>query len=979
MGWLIWSYCQLFCLQLLLLLLLHPLSCYANLCPHDQSSALLQFKQLFSHEISVVSLFTCSKRRFPSYQKMKNWEEDTDCCSWAGVTCDMVTGDVIGLDLSCSLLQLQGSIPSNSSLFLLPHLRNLDLSFNDFNFSRIPSDFSLLSNLTRLDLSSSFFSGQVPSEISRLSKLISLDISHNLYLRLETPVVEGLVQNLTGLEELFLDFTDMSTVVPSSLTNLSSSLTSLSLESCELKGSFPENIFHLPNLQLLNLRGNSQLAGSFPKVNWSNALSVLDVYSAGFSGALPYSIGNLKSLRYLLLSYNNFSGNIPSSLSNLKQLIVLDLSRNNFIGQIPDIFTNLTHLSSLDFSDNQLVGPIPSDVSGLQNLTTIKFSGNSLNGTIPTGLFTLPLLADMDLSYNQLTSLDDEFQSNSLQSIDLSYNRLCGSIPSSIFKLVNLYKLELSSNNLSGTLDPYTFTKLKSLKLLNISHNSLSLITAVEFDTTLEEILRNQNNLRVLDLSDNKIHGQVPNWVWEMGKSSLYFLDLSHNFLTGIQQLIQMEDLTYLDLSYNLLQGSLPVPPPLLIFFSASHNNLTGVIPPSFCNLSSIEYLDLSDNSLYGKVPQCLGNSTTIVVLDMRTNYFHGSLPQIFGRHNKLTTLNLNGNKLEGPLPPSVMNCDRLQVLDLGNNMINDTFPHWLAALPELEVLILRSNRFHGPIGNHETKFPFSKLRILDLSHNKFSGLLPTTSFKNFQAMMSGESNRVGMVYMGDSYYHDSVELTIKGVEITMERILTIFTTMDFSSNQFEGQIPDAVGKLNSLKILNFSRNYLTGSIPSSLKNLTELESLDLSWNELDGKIPTELTSLTYLSALNLSYNHLRGLIPQGKQFNTFQNHSYFGNMELCGLPLSEKCSNSSSKDVRPEPAPSTSFYEEWFDWKIIMMGYACGLVIGLSTGYITLSTGKPQWISSLVQRKKSKRVTRLNVRVWSKRVTRLNGQRRRI
>ncbi|KAL5836171.1 hypothetical protein ACOSQ4_015668 [Xanthoceras sorbifolium] len=131
------------------------------------------------------------------------------------------------------------------------------------------------------------------------------------------------------------------------------------------------------------------------------------------------------------------------------------------------MFTNLTHLSSLDFSHNQLVGPIPFDVSGLQNLTTIN----------------------------------------------LSYNRLHGPIPSSIFKLVNLTQFELSSNNLSGTLDPYMFAKLKSLKRLNISHNSLSLSTAVEFDTSLEEILRNQNNLRWLDLSDNKIHGHVPNWV----------------------------------------------------------------------------------------------------------------------------------------------------------------------------------------------------------------------------------------------------------------------------------------------------------------------------------------------------------------------------------------------------------------------------------------------------------------------------------
>ncbi|KAK3227280.1 hypothetical protein Dsin_007142 [Dipteronia sinensis] len=67
---------------------------------------------------------------------MKYWEEeDTYYCSWDGVTCDMVTGQVTGLDLSCSWLYVYGIIPSNSSLFLLSHLQKLDLAFNDFNLS----------------------------------------------------------------------------------------------------------------------------------------------------------------------------------------------------------------------------------------------------------------------------------------------------------------------------------------------------------------------------------------------------------------------------------------------------------------------------------------------------------------------------------------------------------------------------------------------------------------------------------------------------------------------------------------------------------------------------------------------------------------------------------------------------------------------------------------------------------------------------
>ena len=84
------------------------------------------------------------------------------------VSCDMVTGDVIGLDLSCSWLS--SSIPSNTSFSLLSCLQKLNLAFNEFYKSHIPSDFVRFPSLTHLNLSSSDFSGQVPFQISHLSK-----------------------------------------------------------------------------------------------------------------------------------------------------------------------------------------------------------------------------------------------------------------------------------------------------------------------------------------------------------------------------------------------------------------------------------------------------------------------------------------------------------------------------------------------------------------------------------------------------------------------------------------------------------------------------------------------------------------------------------------------------------------------------------------------------------------------------------------
>ncbi|KAH7543853.1 hypothetical protein JRO89_XS15G0032000 [Xanthoceras sorbifolium] len=170
MGWLIWSY-QLLCLQLLLF---QSLS-YASPCSHDQSSALLQFKQLFSLDELASDLYV--KQGYPYYPKTEYWKEGTDCCSWDGVTCDTMTGNVIDLDLSCS--QLYGSIPSNSSLFRLSHLQRLDLAFNHFSSSYI-------------------------------DHFVSLDLSSN-GVEIETPVLEGLVRNVIDLKELILDDTELPT------------------------------------------------------------------------------------------------------------------------------------------------------------------------------------------------------------------------------------------------------------------------------------------------------------------------------------------------------------------------------------------------------------------------------------------------------------------------------------------------------------------------------------------------------------------------------------------------------------------------------------------------------------------------------------------------------------------------------------------------------------------------------------------------
>lgn len=271
-------------------------SASTNLCPRDQSLALIQFNNSLSIDCSA-SEYWCLEH---IQKKTISWKLGTSCCLWDGVNCESETGNVIGLDLSCSCLI--GSIFSNSTLFLLHHLQHLNLAYNDFFPSQIASEFGHFTNLTHLNISGSGFTGIIPLQFSHLSKLVSLDLSDstNIYyaddLIFEGHVFEKVLGNLTKLQHLLLDEVDMSSVVPTSFLNMSSSIRTLTFWFNGLQGKFPVDVFLFPCLQRFSLTGND-IEINFPKVNWSAPLRSLEVSSLMYSslGEVTDSIGNLKS------------------------------------------------------------------------------------------------------------------------------------------------------------------------------------------------------------------------------------------------------------------------------------------------------------------------------------------------------------------------------------------------------------------------------------------------------------------------------------------------------------------------------------------------------------------------------------------------------------------------------------------------------------------------------------------------------------
>lgn len=101
------------------------------------------------------------------------------------------------------------------------------------------------------------------------------------------------------------------------------------------------------------------------------------------------------------------------------------------------------------------------------------------------------------------------------------------------------------------------------------------------------------------------------------------------------------------------------------------------------------------------------------------------------------------------------------------------------------------------------------------------------------------------------------------------------------------------------------------------------------------GEIPPQQVEFIFLAFLNMSHNNLTGPIPQGKQFLTFQNSSFDGNVELCGGPLSKRCANL--KDPPPPPSifvenqDAVSLFE--FDWKVVVTGTDVNLYLEFLVG----------------------------------------------
>ncbi|KAL0384087.1 UNVERIFIED_CONTAM: putative LRR receptor-like serine/threonine-protein kinase [Sesamum radiatum] len=273
----------------------------------------------------------------------------------------------------------------------------------------------------------------------------------------------------------------------------------------------------------------------------------------------------------------------------------------------------------------------------------------------------------------------------------------------------------------------------------------------------------------------------------------------------------------------------------LLSSFNASNFALPGSIPGWLgLQLASLQVLDLRSCSISGAIPTTLGNLSSLVELYLSNNNLTGEVPSSLGQLVGLSVLDLSQNSLTGSIPGSFRALGNLTLLDMSLNLLSGVIPPGIGALSRLRFLNLSRNSLSSSIPAQVGYL--SSLVDLDLGFNSLSGSVPLDlrGLRNLQRMMIGNNFLSGLV-PGNLFPP-----------------LTRLQFVVLSHNGFTGDFPNVLWSIPSLQFLDVSVNNFTGVLPN------RFSFIDMSGNYFEGPVPIYARRST-----SLSRNCLRNVTSQ--------------------------------------------------------------------------------------------------------------------
>lgn len=327
--------------------------------------------------------------------------------------------------------------------------------------------------------------------------------------------------------------------------------------------------------------------------------------------------------------------------------------------------------------------------------------------------------------------------------LNLSGNSLDGNFPNAILSLTNLQKLDLSANKISGNVP--SLNSLFSLNYLNLSENSLS--------GDASSIIQS-NGLQSLLLGENNFSLSSTNFLSSL--SNLENLDFSgFNLNTVPSEINGLSHLKNLNLSNNAISNfSALNGMNSLQEINISSNNLSS-LPSEITSLTSLKALNISNNNI--ALFTNLQNLQNLEWLSLENNSI-ANIPSEISNLQNLIHLNLGRNKISAGFS-SVINLPNLEQLWLNHNIITGNFPTELLTLPKLMSLSLQSNQLTGNIPNNIPE-------ICNISNNKFTA-------SEIQNYLNQNPQNTDFVYSPQRYDEIKTEKAVLGTAINLTQSLS--------------------------------------------------------------------------------------------------------------------------------------------------------------------------------------------------------------
>jgi len=623
-----------------------------------------------------------------------------------------------------------------------------------------------------------------------------------------------------------------------------------------LVGKLPENLYMLRNLHRLNLMGNringgipesfgmfeklefldlsqNELRGPFPK-HLPSTLTELWLERNVFHGELH--LENLTSLNYLDVSNNRIEGSIPSDVGKMTSLRSLVMGGNNLTYTIPE-FGSMAKLRVIDLTNNELTGTIPDFSTCCPHLTDLYLGHNHFEGQIH-GFQGQHYIHRVSLNFNKLTSIHDDFYhyaGSSLKELDLSYNLITGTLPSTVSYMENLRYLNLTENKFSGSVPKYL-----------CQHKGLQNTEKYGCDAVMCERGTFHPSGSATGIGPCAI---CPDNEMFLGQTTCPSKDFLIGDMDGNGVLSEREVLRLFYIYTNGPEWGAEFQP--WVDMSTESCSLKGISCNSDHRVTGIVLVDANFCVGAKKHPSlCLGIPSEISllrklqILQLKSNSLISTLPTEIGKLKNLIHLDLSDcTSLRGSIPSEIGKMKSLSRLDLSTSGLASTIPESIGLLSNIAYINLSmtklSGTIPGSIGN------LSALTDLILSRCRLHGTIPETIFSLKKL--------------------ENLELYGNALTGTLSSSIANLTSLkriDLFSNNLSSTIPSSMATISSLQIIHLQENKFSGTLPWELSKLPVLSWLDVSENKITGPIPPLYGSMHSLKDLRLGSNKIYGPIP---------------------------------------------------------------------------------------------------------------------